>query len=64
MAATPEGLVGTSCSNGNYGGDGGTVTVTNTATGSIYTTQNHFHGIFAQSIGGSGGSRFFVLGRM
>ncbi len=49
------GLVGESGS-GGYGGSGGTVSVTNEATGVIYTSGDYAHGIVAQSIGGSGGS--------
>ncbi len=49
------GLVGSS-GNGGYGGSGGTVTVNTTSSGSILTTGDYANGIYAQSIGGSGGS--------
>ncbi|WP_170430281.1 hypothetical protein [Ruegeria arenilitoris] len=49
------GLVGSS-GDGGYGGSGGTVTVNTTSTGSILTTGDFANGIYAQSIGGSGGS--------
>jgi hypothetical protein len=41
---------------GSTGGDAGTVTVVNNSTGSITTTGFQSDGIFAQSVGGSGGS--------
>ncbi|WP_170379825.1 hypothetical protein [Ruegeria atlantica] len=49
------GLVGAS-GDGGYGGSGGTVTVNTTSSGSILTTGDYANGIYAQSIGGSGGS--------
>ncbi|WP_108859959.1 autotransporter outer membrane beta-barrel domain-containing protein [Ruegeria sp. Alg231-54] len=49
------GLVGAS-GDGGFGGSGGAVTVNTTSTGSILTTGDYANGIYAQSIGGSGGS--------
>jgi uncharacterized protein YhjY with autotransporter beta-barrel domain len=49
------GLVGQSGS-GGFGGSGGSVSITNGRDGIISTSGNLAHGIFAQSIGGSGGS--------
>ena len=49
------GLVGEAGS-GGYGGSGGRVDVNTFAGAQILTEQNYSHGIFAQSIGGSGGS--------
>lgn len=49
------GLVGES-GDGSYGGNGGAVTITNSSTGTIFTSGNFAHGILAQSIGGTGGS--------
>ncbi|MDA7965324.1 hypothetical protein [Ruegeria sp.] len=49
------GLVGSS-GDGGFGGSGGTVVVNTTSTGSILTTGDYANGIYAQSIGGSGGS--------
>ncbi|KIC42137.1 hypothetical protein RA27_01665, partial [Ruegeria sp. ANG-R] len=49
------GLVGSS-GDGGYGGSGGTVVVNTTSSASILTTGDYANGIYAQSIGGSGGS--------
>ncbi|CUH45355.1 hypothetical protein RUM4293_04268 [Ruegeria atlantica] len=49
------GLVGSS-GDGGFGGSGGAVTVNTTSTASILTTGDYANGIYAQSIGGSGGS--------
>ncbi|HSH96525.1 MAG TPA: hypothetical protein VK968_20420, partial [Roseimicrobium sp.] len=49
------GLVGQSGS-GGFGGSGGAVSITNASDGIISTSGNFAHGIFAESIGGSGGS--------
>ncbi len=49
------GLVGSS-GDGGFGGSGGTVTVNTKSSASILTTGDYANGIYAQSIGGSGGS--------
>ncbi|MEM1128999.1 MAG: autotransporter outer membrane beta-barrel domain-containing protein [Pseudomonadota bacterium] len=47
---------------GSKGGEGGTVTVTNEAEGSISTTGVQSDGIFAQSVGGSGNTGVTSVG--
>ncbi len=42
--------------NGGAGGDGGAITLSNQSNGTITTLADGSHGIFAQSIGGGGGS--------
>ncbi|CAD0187043.1 hypothetical protein RUESEDTHA_03954 [Ruegeria sp. THAF57] len=49
------GLVGAS-GDGGFGGSGGNVVVNTTSSASILTTGDYANGIYAQSIGGSGGS--------